>query len=53
MMSKALAECEWISGVLESAVYQDNEPSLHRQEIDVITRGAHGDRHEGRTATAD
>ena len=30
MMSEGLAECEWISGVLESAVYQDYEPSLHR-----------------------
>ena len=29
MMSEGLAECEWISGVLESAVYQDYEPSLH------------------------
>ena len=27
MMSEGLAECEWISGVLESAVYQDYEPS--------------------------
>ena len=32
MMSEGLAECEWISGVLESAVYQDNEPSLHRRK---------------------
>ena len=30
MMREGLAECEWISGVLESAVYQDYEPSLHR-----------------------
>ena len=30
-MRKGLAECEWISGVLESAVYQDFEPSLHRR----------------------
>ena len=30
MMSEGLAECEWISGVLESAVCQDYEPSLHR-----------------------
>ena len=29
MMSEGLAECEWISRVLESAVYQDYEPSLH------------------------
>ena len=28
---KELAEFEWISGVLESAVYQDHEPSLHRR----------------------
>ena len=27
MTSEGLAECEWISGVLESAVYQDYEPS--------------------------
>ena len=32
MMSEGLAECEWISGVLESAVYQDYEPSLHRRK---------------------
>ena len=32
MMSEGLAECEWISGVLVSAVYQDYEPSLHRQK---------------------
>ena len=32
MMSEGLAECEWISGVLESAVYQDSEPSLHRRK---------------------
>ena len=32
MMSGGLAECEWISGVLESAVYQDYEPSLHRRK---------------------
>ena len=31
-MSEGLAECEWISGVLESAVYQDYEPSLHRRK---------------------
>ena len=30
MMSGGLAECEWISGVLESSVYEDYEPSLHR-----------------------
>ena len=28
-MSEGVAECEWISAVLESAVYQDYEPSLH------------------------
>ena len=32
MMSEGLAEREWISGVLESAVYQDYEPSLHRRK---------------------
>ena len=32
MLSEGLAECEWISGVLESAVYQDYEPSLHRRK---------------------
>ena len=32
MMSEVLAECEWISGMLESAVYQDYEPSLHRRK---------------------
>ena len=32
MMSEGLAECEWISGVLESALYQDYEPSLHRRK---------------------
>ena len=32
MMSEGLAECERISGVLESAVYQDYEHSLHRRK---------------------
>ena len=32
MMSEGVAECEWISGVLESAVYRDYEPSLHRRK---------------------
>ena len=32
MMSEGLAECEWISCVLESAVHQDYEPSLHRRK---------------------
>ena len=32
MISEGLAECEWTSGVLESALYQDYEPSLHRQK---------------------
>ena len=45
MMSEGLAECEWISGVLESAVYQDYEPSLHRR--------THGDRHESGQPPAD
>ena len=31
-MSEGLAECEWISGVLESALNQDYEPSLHRRK---------------------
>ena len=31
MMSEGLVECQWISGVLESTVYQDYEPSLHRR----------------------
>ena len=47
MMSEGLAECELISGVLESAVYQDYEPIVTLTEIDIITRRAHGDRHEG------
>ena len=32
MMKEGLAECEWISGVLESAVCEDYEPSLHGRE---------------------
>ena len=32
MMSEGLAECEWISGVLESAVYHYYEPSSHRRK---------------------
>ena len=32
MMSEGLAECEWIIGLLESAVYQDYEPLLHRRK---------------------
>ena len=32
MMSEGLAECECISGVLESAVYQDYELLLHRRK---------------------
>ena len=32
MMSEGLAESEWISGGLESPVYQDYEPSLHRRK---------------------
>ena len=53
MMSEGLAECEWISGVLESAVYQDYEPIVTPTEIDIITRRAHGDRHEGGQPFAD
>ena len=32
MMSEGLAECEWISGLLESAVCQDYESLLHRRK---------------------
>ena len=32
MVSKGLAECEWNSGVLESAVYHDYEPLFHRRK---------------------
>ena len=32
MMSVGFAEFEWITGLLESAVYQDYEPSLHRRK---------------------
>ena len=32
MMSEGLVECEWSSDVLESAIYQYYEPSLHRRE---------------------
>ena len=53
MMSEGLAECEWISGVLESAVYHDYEHSLHRRKINIIARRAHGDRHEGGQPSAD
>ena len=38
-MREGLAECEWIRGVLESAVYQDYEPSLHRRNIGIVARG--------------
>ena len=51
MMSEGLVECDWISGVLESAVYQDYEPSS--AEIDIITRRAYGDRHESGQPSAD
>ena len=40
MMSKGLAECEWISGVLELVVYQDYEPSLHRRKSISFARRA-------------
>ena len=39
IMSEGLAECEWICGVLESAVFQDYEPSLHRRKIGTVARG--------------
>ena len=32
MMSEGLAQCEWINGVLESAVYHDYDPSLHQRK---------------------
>ena len=32
-MSDGLAECEWIKGVLESAVCQDYEPSLRKRKL--------------------
>ena len=32
MMSEDLADGEWIIGVLESAVFQDYEPPLHRRK---------------------
>ena len=32
IMNEGLAECEWISGVLDSAVYHDYEPSSHRRK---------------------
>ena len=32
-MSDGLAECEWIKGVLESAVCQDYEPSLCKRKL--------------------
>ena len=31
-MSEGLAECEWIIGLLESAVYEDYEPLLQRRK---------------------
>ena len=41
MVSEGLAACEWISGVLESAIYQDFEPTLHRRKsvcvVDAMT----------------
>ena len=33
MMIEGVAECEWIGGLLESAIYQDYEPSLHRRKL--------------------
>ena len=47
MVSEGLAECEWISGVLESAVCQDYDPTVTPTEIDIITRRARGDRRGG------
>ena len=36
MMSEGLAECECIRAVLESAVYQDYEPSMHRRKSALL-----------------
>ena len=50
MVSEGLAECDWISGVLEPAAYQDYEPSLHRRKsislpaeptVTVMKAGSH------------
>ena len=50
MMSEGLAECEWISGILELAVYQDYETLITSSEVFVIARRA---RHEGGQPFAD
>ena len=36
MVSEGLAQCEWINGVLESAVYQDYDPSLHQLKSIIL-----------------
>ena len=51
MMSEGLAECEWISGVLESAVYQEYEPSLHRRKSISLPVEPNRDRHAGWLST--
>ena len=51
VMGEGLAECEWISAVLESAVYQDCV--VTSAEIDIVARRAHGDRHESGQPLAD
>ena len=47
LMSEGLAECDWISGFLESAVYPDSRTTIAPTEIDALARRSHGDRHEG------
>ena len=47
MMSEGLAECEWISGVLEVSGLSRLRSIITPTEINNITRRAHGDRHEG------
>ena len=53
MMSEGLAECEWISGVLESVRLSRLRTLITSTEIDIITRRAHGDRREGGQRSAD
>ena len=43
MMSEGLAECEWISGVLESAVLSRLRGIITSAEIDIIARRAYSD----------
>ena len=46
LMSEGLAECEWIG-------LSRLRTLITSTEIDIITRGAHGDRHEGGKPSAD